>query len=109
MDYVNGMQATVEKYTARAGGLQVKTRTGHRFVVWPWTDSEHGGITYYPVRPGYAGPIMKFQGSELAHVTVYLDYANVPAAGYTALSRVSGGDKYLLGGMMARDHFTPAQ
>ena len=68
-----------------------------------------GFAPHYPVRPGYAATIMKFQGASLPHVTVYLDAENVPGAAYTALSRISYGTDYLLGGFLTKDHFTPVE
>jgi ATP-dependent exoDNAse (exonuclease V) alpha subunit len=109
VDFVNGMAATVQGYDADTRSLRVLTKTGRHVAVWPWTDSDLGGITYYPVRPGYASTVPKMQGAELAHVTVYLDAANVPAAAYTAMSRVSRGTDYLIGGWVTPNHFTPAQ
>ena len=32
-----------------------------------------GYVTAYPIRPGYASTIQKLQGSELEHVTIWLD------------------------------------
>ena len=40
--------------------------------------------------------------------SLYLDIAGMPAAGYTALSRVATSDCYLLGGHVTREHFVPA-
>ena len=109
VDYVNGMRATVVSYTEGTRAVRVKTATGHIFDVWKWTDVEHGNLTYYPIRPGYASTVLKFQGAELDHVTVYLDAKKVPGAAYTALSRVSRMDDFLLGGKLEELHFTPAR
>ena len=112
MDFVNGMKATVLGYSAETKALRVLTRTGHTIDVWRWTDANHGNLSYYPLRPGYCSTILKFQGAELDHVTVYLDTAKaVPAAAYTGLSRVSYGDKFLIASRLplTRDHFTPAR
>ena len=68
-----------------------------------------GHRTYYPVRPGYASTILKFQGAGLNHVTVYLDAPGVPGAAYTAASRVKTGKDVLFGGALTREHFTPAR
>jgi hypothetical protein len=88
----------------------VKTATGYTVSIWPWTDPEDGKkITYYPVRPGYASTMLKFQGAELQHVTPYMDCPGVPAAGYTALSRVAYEKDYLIGGILTAEHFTPAR
>ena len=51
---------------------------------------------------------MKFQGAELPHVVVYLDAPKVPAAAYTAISRVGFYDNFLLAGSLTPEHFTPA-
>ena len=61
------------------------------------------------MRPGYASTILKFQGAELDHVTVYLDAPGVPGAAYTAASRVKTGKDVLFGGALTREHFTPAR
>jgi len=108
IDFVNGMQAVVKGFDARTGGLRVRTETGHTFDVWRYTDRDHGDLVYYPFRPGYASTILKFQGAELRHVTVYLDAPKVPGAAYTALSRVRRGDDFLIGGLVDELHFTPA-
>ena len=107
VDFVNGMEATVLKYDAGTGGLLVRTTTGFVVGVWPWTDPERGGLSYYPVRPGYASTILKFPGAELPHVVVYLDAPNVPAAAYTAISRVGRYKDFLLAGIVTASHFTP--
>ena len=108
-DFVNGMLARIEKYDPATKGLTVITATNFRVVVWPWTDENLGYRTYYPVRPGYASTILKFQGAELDHVTVYLDAPGVPGAAYTAASRVKTGKDVLFGGALTREHFTPAR
>jgi hypothetical protein len=108
-DFVNGMKATVDRYHAPTQGLWVVTETGHRNVIWPWTDTDLGNHTYYPVRPGYASTVLKFQGAELRHATLFLDAANVPGAAYTAMSRVSYGNQCLIGGQVTRQHFMPAR
>ena len=109
LDFVNGMIASVEAYDEETNGLRVKTVTGHRFAVWPWTDNAHGNVTYYPIRYGYAGTIPKYQGAELNHVTIFLDVPNVPAAAYTAMTRVATRQQYLIGGRVSAEHFTPAK
>ena len=107
IDYVNGMDATVESYHARNNAVEVFTATGYRVMVWPWTDVDRGHKTYYPLRPGYADTIIKFQGSELPHVTVLLDCPGIPGAAYTALSRVAYGKDFLIGGIVGAEHFQP--
>ena len=107
IDYVNGMDGTVVTYHSRTQAIEVLTATQHRVMVWPWTDVELGNITYYPVKAGYADTILKFQGAELQHVTAYLDRPGIPGAAYTALSRVSYGKDFLLGGILDAAHFQP--
>ena len=63
---------------------------------------------YYPIRLGYASTIHKVQGNEFEHITIYLDVPYMPAAGYTALSRVATSGQYLIGGTVKRRHFVPA-
>ena len=109
VDFINGMEATVLKYDDGTGGLLVRTATGYVVSVWPWTDPERGGLVYYPVRPGYASTILKFRGAELPHVVVYLDAPRVPAAAYTAISRVGYYKDFLLAGILTEHHFTPAK
>ena len=110
-DFVNGMVATVECFYPESLGLRVRTATGRCLVIYKWTNPREPEIAaHYPIRPGYASTIMKYQGAELAHVTVYLDAKNVPGAAYTALSRVQSGRQYRLAGTGRLDpgHFTPA-
>ena len=104
-DFINGMQCRVEAFVD--GVLRVRTRTGHRLVVTPWTNSELQYASYFPVRYGYASTIHKTQGDEVEHITIVLD-AKMPAAAYTALSRVASSDDYLIGGPVTREHFMPA-
>ena len=82
------MLATVEAYLPESKALVVRTSTGHIGYSYPWTDEEYGDLTYYPIRPGYASTILKFQGAELEHVIAYLDAPNIPAAASDAPSRV---------------------
>jgi hypothetical protein len=107
-DFVNGMSCTVEAYCAASGVLKVRTKTNMRLVVFRWTDIERGRATFFPIRLGYASTINKVQGDEFRHITIWLDAENVPAAGYTALSRVERATDYLLGGWMTPAHFVPA-
>ena len=107
IDYVNGMDGTVVAYRKKTKAVEVLTQTKFRVMVWPWTDVERGNTTYYPLKAGYADTILKFQGAELPHVTVVLDAKGVPGAAYTALSRVSYGTHYLLGGVVEAAHFQP--
>ncbi len=43
------------------------TRTGFRVLVTPWTDRDLENKTYYPMRPGYASTVIKFQSSTIEH------------------------------------------
>ena len=108
VDFVNGMSAEVLRYNAATKGLRVRTKTGFLIKVWPWSDPDHGGIVYYPLRPGYCSTILKLQGAELDHITAYLDAPNVPGAAYTAISRVRRTSDFLIGGAVTALHFTPA-
>ena len=109
-DYVNGMLCTVEKVTqcGRHNALRVLTKTGKRITITPWTDREHQNVNYYPIRPGYASTIHKVQGDEFKFIIIWLDMPGMPAAGYTALSRVAYAKDYLIGGVMTPLHFVPA-
>ncbi|CAE7464754.1 unnamed protein product, partial [Symbiodinium sp. CCMP2456] len=78
MDYVNGMDAEVVGYHAHSKAIEVMTVTGHRVMVWPWSDPDLQGLTFYPLKAGYADTIMKYQGAELRHVTVFLDAEGIP-------------------------------
>ena len=109
VDYVNGMRCVVEGYSAPTGGIQVLSDTGHRFTIARWTDVDLGGLRYWPVRPGYASTIGKFQGAQLEHAVAFLDAPNVPGAAYTAMSRVEYGDRVQLAGKLTANHFTPAR
>ena len=109
-DYVNGMQCTVETFedNAEGGVLRVRTRTGERLPITKWTNVREGGVRYFPIRIGYASTIHKAQGGEYKHVTIWMDAKHMPAAGYTALSRVAKSTDYKLGGKIKREHFVPA-
>jgi hypothetical protein len=107
-DYVNGMRCVVESYNRARNALVVVTATGKTISIVPEYHEEHD-MTYFPIRPGYASTIMKFQGAELEHVTLYLDRAKVPAAAYTAMSRVKMMSHILIGGNVTPEHFVPAR
>ena len=111
MDLVNGMRARVVGYNEHTRGLRVETATGKVADVWRWTDVEKGSKTYYPIRLGYASTILKFQGAELDHVVAYLDAKKIPAAAYTAISRVHTMDEFRLAAPVPLEavHFTPAR
>ena len=108
IDFVNGMLATVESYDSVRKIVRVRTATGHPVAVFPWTDTDMGNWTYYPMRAGYASTVLKFQGAELKHVTMFLDASGVPGAAYTAMSRVATRNDVLLAGLLTAEHFTPA-
>ena len=110
-DYVNGMTAIVQRYDRRSGAVIVQTETGNTLCIYPVTtdDVPQGRVTYYPLKPGYADTVHKFQGAELSHVTFWPDRPGCPAAAYVALSRVKRDEDYLLGGCVAAEHFVPAK
>ena len=107
-DYVNGMLCHVEAWSATSGALRVRTKTGKRLYVTPWTDVERGNVAYYPIRLGYASTVQKILGDEVEHITVWLDTPNLPAVAYTALSRVERSSAYSLAGKLTPAHFAPA-
>ena len=109
IDFVNGMGCDVTGWDAETSAVYVMTDTGYRVSIYPWCDTDLGGVVYYPVRAGYASTIQKWQGAGLKHVTAFLDAANVPGAAYTAMSRVEYGNDLLLAGMLTPEHFTPAK
>ena len=66
-------------------------------------------VEYKPFgKPPLQREILKLQGAELDHISVYLDVPKVPGAAYTAISRVRTGRDFLIGGSVADVHFTPA-
>ena len=109
LDYVNGMEVEVISWSTRNQAVRVLTKTGRTFDVTKWYDADAGGLCYYPLRVGYASTILRMAGAQLQHVTVYLDYPNVAAAAYTALSRVATLKQILIGGAATSDHFAPAR
>ena len=109
-DFINGMEAVVQGYDPDSRCVHVTTKTGRQLAIYPMTDwvEDCGYVTAYPLRPGYASTIHKLQGSELEHITVWLDIKGAKAAGYVAISRVQHDGDYLLGGKVTRKHFRPA-
>ena len=107
-DYVNGMSCTVEKWHEAEQVLRVRTKTGQRLMITPWTDVQHGHVNYYPVRLGFASTIHKVQGDEFSHITIWLGTEKMPATAYTAFSRVERAENYLIGSVMTTRHFVPA-
>ena len=105
MDYVNGMGAIVEG--AKSAGILVTTDTGYKVIVYPWTDEWHN--VFLPMRLGYASTLLKMQGATIKHMTMYLDFPNIEAAGYVALSRVKHDKDWRFMGSMSVHHFTPAK
>ena len=103
-DYVNGMGAVV--LGVHRAGVRVRTDTGYILVIFPWTDES--GTVFLPIRSGYAHTLMKVQGATLPHLTVYLDAANVEAAGYVALSRVQYDAHWQYVGDPTVHHFVPS-
>ena len=59
-------------------------------------------------RVGYACTLMKVQGANVDHLTLWLDVPNVEAAGYVALSRVRRDADWQYVGDPGVHHFTPA-
>ena len=108
--YVNGMCCEVEQFDENGNGgvLRVKLENGERLPITMWTDMHKTNVRYFPVRMGYGSTIHKAQGGEYKHVTVWLDVRFMPAAAYTALSRVARMEDLLLGGELAKEHFVPA-
>ena len=104
------MEAVVEAFEPNNDGgmLRVRTRTGHRLPITMWTNVEKRGCRYFPIRIGYASTIHKAQGGQFKHVTIWMDAKRMPAAGYTALSRVQRACDYKIGGAICRSHFVPA-
>ena len=81
LDYVNGMTATVQAFDRSSGGVIVETETKQVLCVYPVTEDAAGGrVVYYPMKPGYADTVHKFQGAELAHVTFWPDREGCAAA-----------------------------
>lgn len=106
--FVNGTTGILESFDAVNRGVRLVTNAGQRLVSYTWTDRDLDNKPYHPLRPGYCTTIIKMQGAELEHVTLWLDAKNVPGAAYTALSRVRAGKDYLIGGSVKAAHFTPA-
>ena len=90
--FVSGLLAQVEGFDAVNNGVRLITKSGQRFTSYRWSDKDTGKGVYHPLRLGYASAIIKFQGTELEHLTLYLDIPWVPDAAYTALSRVCSVD-----------------
>ena len=109
LDYVNGMEVHIVDYSRHTASVRVQTKTGSVFEVTKWADPELNGLSYYPLRIGYASTILRMAGAELPHVTVYLDLPHAAAAAYTALSRVGRLNQIKIGGKITQDHFAPAR
>ena len=109
LDYVNGMQVPILAWSSTNASIRVETKTGRVFEVTRWADPDMDGLSYYPLRVGYASTILRMAGAELDHVTVYLDVPHAAAAAYTALSRVATLGQVKLGGKVTADHFAPAR
>ena len=103
--FVNGMGAEV--LGMDRGNIIVKTDQGRRLAIHPWTSEEK--VVHFPLRMGYASTLHKVQGATLAHITLYLDVPNMPAAAYVALSRVQRDDNWRFVGNPGVHHFTPAR
>ena len=105
-DFVNGMTATV--LGMKKSSVVVQTKTGQVLTVFPYRDEEKGGVASLPLRLGYATTLQKIQGATLEHATIWLDVANIEAAGYVALSRVRRDADWRFLGHLTPHHFTPA-
>ena len=103
------MRCEVESYDEQSDAVRVITATGRRVTIVALPDDKHANKFYFPLRPGYASTILRFQGSELAFVIAWLDAPYVRAAAYTAMSREKYQRNCLVGGMLTPEHFTPAQ
>ena len=66
-------------------------------------------VASFPMRLGYASTLQKVQGTTLLYITVWLDVANTPAAGYVAFSRVEYDANWRYLGRPFIHHFTPAR
>ena len=106
-DYINGMRCKVLSWDEDNQVLCVRTDTGKRLPITRWHDPDHAGLVYFPCRLGYCTTVHKVQGDEFPFIIIYLDTANMPAVGYTALSRVKNGQSYLIGGKVTPEHFSP--
>ena len=110
--FVNGMSAEV--VAVRQQCVVVRTKVGNIVTVFPYTDDDllvdgqPRRATYLPLRLGYAVTLQKVQGATMDHVTIWLDVANVEAAGYVALSRVRRDADWRFIGHVTPHHFTPA-
>ena len=109
-DFVNGMTATV--IGCRRNSVVVQTKTNRILTVFPYTEEEgcpeQCGPASLPLRLGYATTLQKIQGATLEHATIWLDVANIEAAGYVALSRVRADKHWRFMGHLTPHHFTPA-
>jgi energy-coupling factor transporter ATP-binding protein EcfA2 len=103
--FVNGMGATV--LGMDNGNVIVRTDQGRRLSVHPWSSDQN--VKHFPFRLGYASTLHKVQGATLDHITLWLDVANMPAAGYVALSRVEYDANWRFVGDPSVHHFTPAR
>ena len=110
-DFVNGMSAVIENFDPGSMCLHATTATGRPLAVHLCTEDieNHGRVTSFPVRLGYACTIPKVQGATLRHITIWLDRALCRAAAYVAMSRVERDEDYLVAGNVGPQHFIPAQ
>ena len=103
--FVNGMGAEVLGMTDV--GMLVRTDQRQVLMVHPWTNENW--VTVYPFRLGYASTLHKVQGATLDHITLWLDFKNLPASAYVALSRVRKDKDWRFIGDPGKHHFTPAR
>ena len=108
IDYINGMECVVLGVNKKTSSVLVQTKSGFTVNVTLRQDMDDLWPPYFPVRPGYASTVIKFQGAEVRKLLLFLDRPNVPAAAYTALSRVRKLEDVWLGGALTRQHFCPA-
>ena len=106
---MNGMECDVMGWNERSKCLTVLTKTNVTLAVYHYTDPapEAQGITFFPIRLGYASTIYKLQGAQLDHITIWLDVPGQRAAAYVALSRVRHDADYLFAGQLTKRHFVP--
>ena len=103
--FVNGMGAEV--LDMGQSGMLVRTDQQQVLMVHRWTNERW--VTVFPFRLGYASTLHKVQGATLEHITLWLDFKNLPASAYVALSRVQRDADWRYIGDPTRHHFTPAR
>jgi ASC-1-like (ASCH) protein len=121
-NFVNGMRCEVLDFHEQSGLVRARTEMGNDIDIQPYTDDAYAEtwvgnvmrkelvarVTCYPFVPGYSTTIYKLQGTELDHITVWVDRPFMNAALYMAISRVRMDADYLIGGVLERKHCVPA-